>query len=191
MRILALALAALTLLWPSLADAAVRIDFRSRDTDTRVPHGFVTVSGTLDATGEEVKGSYGWTLGVPISPIVLTTPVEGLVYSVKDKDIAKSNLHFSLVLTDAEYESVLALIKEWEALPQPSYRLFSRNCVTFLSALATRLGLEAAIPSGLELKPHSFLDSVLERNRPLIVARAPSEAPATTTAAAEAAPAPQ
>ena len=185
MRFLLCMLAAVSLLWSSAAEAAVRIDFRSRDTDSRFPHAFVVLTGTVDSTGEAVNANYGFTLKQTISITILAMPADGQIHAVRENDIPNSNLHFSLVLSDAEYQTIVKLVEEWKALPQPSYRLRERNCVTFVAAVAAALGLDASMVRGLELKPHSFLDSVAERNRALIAARSGG---AVTSAAATSAP---
>jgi len=164
-------LAVLVLLWPAEALGAVRIDFHSRDYDRRFPHAFVVLTGTVDATGEAVDASYGFTPIGQISPAILAGPAEGHVNPITAADIAKANLHFSIVLTDEEYARVMARVAEWKALPQPSYRLRERNCITFVADIAAVLGLDAAMVKGLEWKPHGFLDSVRDRNARAILAR--------------------
>ena len=171
MRLILQLLAALALLWPAEALAAVRIDFHSRDSDRRFPHAFIVLTGAVDSTGETVNANYGFTLKETISVTILAQPADGMMHAVRDSDIPNSNLHFSLMLTDEEYARVMSLVKEWEALPQPSYVLRERNCVTFVSHVATLLGLDGSIAAGLELKPHGFLDSVRDRNAQRILAR--------------------
>lgn len=171
MRLILQCLAVLVLLWPGGAVAAVRIDFQSRDYDRRFPHAFVVLTGTLDATGEAVDASYGFTPIGQLSPAILAGPAVGHVLPIKAPDIAKSSLHFSMVLTDAEYARVTATVAAWKAMPQPSYRLRERNCIHFVADVAAALGLDAAMVRGLELKPHGFLDSVRDRNAELIRAR--------------------
>ena len=104
-------------------------------------------------------------------PAILAAPAEGHVNPIKAADIAGGSLHFSMVLSDAEYAAVMAKVAEWKALPQPSYRLRERNCIHFVADIAAVLGLDAAMVRGLELKPHGFLDSVRDRNAQLIRAR--------------------
>jgi hypothetical protein len=164
-------LAVLALLWPVEALAAVRIDFRSRDSDSRFPHAFVVVTGTVDSTGEKVAANYGFTLSETINITILAVPAGGMIHAVRDADIFTSNLHFTLILTDQEYAKVIAMVEEWRNLPQPSYRLRERNCVTFVAQVATLLGLDGSMVAGLELKPHGFLDSVRDRNAARILAR--------------------
>lgn len=171
MRLILQLLAVLALLWPAEALAAVRIEFRSRDSDTRFPHAFVVLSGTVDATGEAVDASYGFTpIGV-LTPAILTTPAVGHVKGVKAEDIARSNLHFAFAVSDEEYGRVLAVVEEWRTLPQPSYRLRGRNCLDFVAAVAFALNLDASMVKGLEWKPRGFLNTVGARNADRIAAR--------------------
>lgn len=171
MRLIIPILFVLALLWPAEALAAVRIDFRSRDSDSRFPHAFVVVTGIVDSTGEKVHANYGFTLLETINITVLAVPAAGQIHAVRDTDISTSNLHFSLILSDEEYAKVTAMVEAWRNLPQPSYRLRERNCVTFVADMATLLGLDGSMVAGLELKPHGFLDSVRDRNAERILAR--------------------
>jgi hypothetical protein len=170
-RLILRLLIVLAVLWPAEVLAAVRIDFRSRDSDSRFPHAFVVLTGTVDATGEKVHGNYGFTLLETINITVLAVPAGGQIHAVRDADIPNSNLHFSLILSDEEYAKVVAMVAEWRNLPQPSYRLRERNCVTFVAQMATLLGLDGSMVAGLELKPHGFLDSVRDRNTQRILTR--------------------
>jgi hypothetical protein len=152
------------------ADAAVEITFRSKDFGATFPHGFVSLSGRLDATGERVNANYGFTVRHLIGPSVLFGPVQGEVVSMDAFYVASSNRHFTMVLTDAQYRRVIDLVAQWRALPQPSYSLDRRNCVSFVAAVAATLGLRADA-SGLMRRPRAFLDRVLRDNRPLLAAR--------------------
>ena len=131
----------------------------------------MVVTGTVDSTGEKVHANYGFTLLETINVTVLAVPAAGQIHAVRDADIPSSNLHFSLILTDEEYAKVMAMVETWKTLPQPSYRLRERNCVTFVAHAATLLGLDGSMVRGLELKPHGFLDSVRDRNAERILAR--------------------
>ena len=82
----------LVLLWPAQALAAVRIDFQSRDYDRRFPHAFIVLTGTVDATGETVDASYGFTPIGQLSPAILAAPAEGHVNPIKAADITTNTL---------------------------------------------------------------------------------------------------
>ena len=165
-----LVLLLLLLCWPAASPAAVEIGFHSRAFGETFPHGFITLSGTLDSTGERVDENYGFTVRHLIGPSVLLGPVEGQIVSEGPAYVARGRRHFSLVLTDAEYAAVRALVERWRALPQPSYRLGRRNCVTFLAEVAALLGLRAD-PAGYMRRPRAFLERASARNRAVILAR--------------------
>ena len=170
-------LAALALLLGAVpARAAVEITFHSKDFGTSFPHAFVVLSGTVDETGDAVDANYGFTVRHQIGPSVLFGRVQGVVESVGRNYVEHSNRHFSLTLTDAQYRAVLELVQRWRNLPQPSYSLERRNCVSFVAEVATLLGLEAD-PRGLMRRPRAFLDRVRERNAALIAAQ-PTVVPA-------------
>lgn len=169
---------ALLLLWCSPAQAAVEIRFHSKDLGTSFPHAFIVLTGALDATGEPVDANYGFTVRHQIGPSVLFGRVQGVVESVRAGYIEGSNRHFTMVLTDDQYRQVMALVERWRKLPQPSYSLDRRNCVSFVADVATLLGLQADT-RGLMRRPRAFLDRVRQQNAELIAAAAvPSPAPA-------------
>lgn len=163
------ALVLLIFAWP--AAAAVEIRFHSKDFGATFPHAFIVLEGTLDATGERIEANYGFTVRHLIGPSILFGPVQGEVISEGRAYIEGSNLHFSIALTDDQYRAVMSVVEHWRALPQPSYRLDRRNCVSFVAEIARTLGLEAD-PSGLMRRPRAFLDRVADRNRTLLAAGA-------------------
>jgi hypothetical protein len=159
-------------LWASTALAAVEIRFHSKDFGATFPHAFIVLHGTLESTGEAVDANYGFTLKHLVGPSALFGPVEGVVESEGAGYISGSNFHFALVLSDEDYRNVMTLVERWRNLPQPSYRLTRRNCVSFVAEIAALLGL-AADPSGFMRRPRAFLDRVRETNSGAIAARAP------------------
>lgn len=160
------------------AAAAVQIAFHSKDFGTTFPHAFVVLTGTVDATGEAVNANYGFTVRNLIGPSVLLGRVRGVVESVGPGYVENSNRHFSMVLSDDQFRQVVALVERWHDLPQPSYSLDRRNCVTFVAEVAELLGLEAET-RGLMRRPRAFLDRVRERNAERIAAAAGVAAPSS------------
>ncbi|HYD12603.1 MAG TPA: hypothetical protein VEC11_07130 [Allosphingosinicella sp.] len=158
--------------WAGTAQAAVEIRFHSKDFGATFPHAFIVLTGTLDATGEPVDANFGFTVRNLIGPSALFGAVEGIVESAEPPYIESANFHFALMLSDDEYRRVMALVERWRALPQPSYRLMRRNCVSFVAEIATLLGLSAD-PRGLMRRPRAFLDRVRQANAATIAARAP------------------
>ena len=161
------------------AAAAVEIRFHSKDFGTSFPHAFIVLTGTVDSTGEAVNANYGFTVRNPIGPSVLLGRVRGVVESVGPGYVENSNRHFSMVLSDDQFRQVVALVERWHGLPQPSYSLDRRNCVTFVAEVAELLGLEADT-RGLMRRPRAFLDRVRDRNAERIAAAAGIAAPSST-----------
>ena len=156
----------------SAASAAVEISFRSHALGMNFPHAYVVLSGTLDGTGERVDENYGFTVRNQIGPSILLGPVQGTIASEGREIAAGGRRHFSLVLSDAEYHRVLRLVARWRALPQPSYYLDRRTCVTFVAEIATTLGLQAEVDGATRRRPQAFLERVLQVNRATIDVRA-------------------
>lgn len=164
------ALALLVLAWPAAGAAAVRIVFYSKELGTSFPHAFVTMDGTLDRNGERINVDYGFTAKA-VTPAILFGAVKGEVISDHGAAyIRGSDKHFSLVLSDADYDKVMGAVARWRALPQPSYDLNKRNCVHFVADLAASLGLQAGVPKQLMKKPRSFLNLVEDANRAWLAA---------------------
>src|SRR3954471_3220820 len=169
-RLLTIAVA-LLVAWSVPAAAAVRITFYSKELGTSFPHAFVTMDGTLDRSGERIDVDYGFT-AKSVTPAILFGAVKGEVISDHGKSyIRASDKHFSLSLSDAEYDRVMAVIARWRALPQPSYDLSKRNCVHFVADVAAGLGMRADIPVKLMKKPRSYLNLLTEGNRPWLTER--------------------
>lgn len=153
------------LLWSGAAHGAVEISFHSRAFGSSFPHGLIVLRGTLDGSGERVDANYGFTVRHQIGPSVLFGAVQGTVMSETDDYVAGTTRHFALTLSDDQYRLVMNVVERWRALPQPSYRLDRRNCVTFVAAVASALGLEALPDRATIRRPHAFLERVLRRNR--------------------------
>jgi len=169
-RLAALAAALLLALAATPAFAAVTITFYSKELGASFPHAFVTMSGTLDRSGERIDVDYGFTAKT-VTPAILMGRVAGEVISDHGAAYIKaSDKHFSLTLSDSEYDRVLATVNRWKASPQPSYDLGSHNCIHFVAQIAGSLGLQAEVPKNLTKKPRSFLQHLTRENRPWLVA---------------------
>ncbi|MGQ0588032.1 MAG: hypothetical protein ACT4N8_00690 [Sphingosinicella sp.] len=145
--------------------AAVEIAFYSRELGgNNFPHAFVQLSGRVDATGEAVDTSYGFTARA-VSPAILFGSVSGEVVVEGPQQIARSDRQFSLVLSDEQYRAVMAVVEAWRNRAQPSYNLNRRNCVHFVAELAITVGLRVEQPSRLMKRPRSFLQHVLSLNQ--------------------------
>ena len=171
-RLIAHGLLALLLLCgvSTSAAAAVEIAFYSRELGgNNFPHAFVALRGTVDATGEQVDTSYGFTAKA-VTPAILFGSVPGEVIVEGPREIAQSDRQFSLILTDEQYRAVMAVVERWRNRPQPSYNLNHRNCVHFVAELAQTLGLALGDTHGLMKRPRSFLQHVRSLNLELVTA---------------------
>ena len=165
-RLLRLFAALLALVTASAAMAEVRVTFHSFNGSMpfgRFPHAFVSFDGTLDATGERVKENFGWSAKT-ISPAVLSGPVYGIVLVEKDKWLTRTNRHFTIALTDAEYRKLRAEVEAFRTAPGKYYSLESRNCIHFVGRMAELLGLKVEYPPGMLRKPRSWLNRIGELN---------------------------
>lgn len=164
----------IVLLWlallPGQAAAAVDITFYSKEFGSSFPHAFVALKGTLDRTGERVDTNYGFT-ATHVSPAVLMGSVTGEVMSVDAKYQAGSDAHFTLRLSDSDYDQVMATVERWRTLQQPSYNLNRQNCVFFVAHVAAALGMTADTPRALMKKPRSYLEMLGRANRAWLAAR--------------------
>ena len=176
----ALSLAALLSL-SGPAFAAVEIGFYSRELGSNFPHSFVVLRGTLDATGERVDASFGFT-ATTVTPAILFGSVRGEVAVESEGMIARSTRQFALTLTDEQYRSVMAVVERWRALPQPSFHRNRSNCVLFVGDIAEALGLQVDRTPRLLTRPRSFLQRVRSLN-PQLAASAPAGAEAAEDAA--------
>jgi hypothetical protein len=132
------------------------------------------LEGEDERTGQKIMADYGFS-ATRTSPAVLLGPVQGEVMSLKPdperKYIGKSDRHFSFVLTDAEYDAVMATVERWKALPQPSYSLNRRNCINFVADIAATLGMTSDVPKALIKKPRSYTELLTRTNREWLLSR--------------------
>ena len=105
-RLFAMVAALLLSLTALPAYAAVTITFWSHEFGNHFPHAFFTLRGTPDAGGPPVDLNYGFTPKA-ISPAILFGPVQGRIDIAKRGYMEGSDAQFSLVLTDAQYASIL------------------------------------------------------------------------------------
>ncbi len=179
LRRLILAVALFLVALPGPAFAAVEIAFYSRELGgNNFPHAFFALKGTIDATGERVDTSLGFTAH-SVTPAILFGSVRGEVDVEGEGQIARSDRKFAVMLTDAQYQAVMAVVEQWRNAPQPSYNLRRHSCVHFVSAVAAAIGLQVDNSQRLMNRPRSFLERVIELNPQLAppVAATASQAP--------------
>lgn len=170
-RLVALLAALLLSVTGGPAWAAVEVTFYSKEFGSSFPHAFVRVEGTLERTGEAIAEDYGFSAKT-ISPAILFGRVKGEVISDHtDSYVRGSDKHFTLTLSDAEYDRMMATVSRWRALPQPSYDLDKQNCVHFVGELAASVGMTAGTVKGLMKKPRSYMEALTETNRAWLKAR--------------------
>lgn len=145
------------------AQAAVTVSFYSHDFGGQFPHTFIVVKGTLDAGGPAIDANYGFT-AKSAGPGVLFGSVTGVVDVVNAKYIAGSDKQFSLVVDDATYARIMAKVKQWRELPQPSYNLGKRSCVHFVMEVLSIVDVKYNPKTKFIKKPKSFLQEVMRMN---------------------------
>jgi hypothetical protein len=161
--LLLLFVALLLSLLPANAHAQVVATFYSHDFGDHFPHAFIRLTGKVEATGEAVDINYGFT-AVSVSPAILMGSVKGMIETKDTKYVAKSNPHFSMKLSDAEYRKLIDHVERWRSLPGKSYSLNKRNCVHFVMEAAAMLGLSVNRKSKFFKKPKSFVLEVMKLN---------------------------
>jgi hypothetical protein len=171
-------LALLLFVLPAQAWAAVEVAFYSREMGgNNFPHAFVTLKGMVDSTGELVDTSYGFTAKA-VTPAILLGSVAGEVLVEGERQVARSDRQFAVVLTDQQYAAVMEVVERWRTRRQPSYNLSRRNCIHFVAEIAEAVGLRVEYPRRLMRRPRSYLEHVRSLNPQLQTSVTPAQ-PAT------------
>jgi hypothetical protein len=169
-RAIALLFAVLLAVVAVPASAAVSLTFYSKELGASFPHAFVIFEGTLDRGGPRIAEDYGFTAKA-ISPAILWGKVAGEVINDHSVGYVKgSDRHFTLALTDGEYDRAMATVARWRAAKQPSYDLDRHNCVHFVAEIAASIGLATDTRRFMK-KPRSYLEALTETNRAQLQAR--------------------
>ena len=165
-RFAKLFLALFALVWSNAAFAEVQLSFHSFNGSMffgRYPHAFVVMEGTLDDTGEQVDENFGFT-AKRTTPAILTGPVEHDIMVEEDDYIGKTNRHFTVTLSDAEYREVRAMIESWRNAPGKYYDLNNRNCIHFVGEIGRIAGLSIEYPRKMLRKPKAWLNHIATLN---------------------------
>ena len=164
-RCVRVALALMALAWSSLAMAAVDITFHSFDGSVlggRYPHTFVSMRGALE-DGTEVRENFGFSAR-KANLAVLNGPVAHMILVEEEKWLARTNRHFTLSMSDAQYREVRGLVESWRDAPGKYYDLDRRNCIHFVGEIGKLMGLKVSYPKKLLRKPKSWLNHIMALN---------------------------
>jgi hypothetical protein len=174
-RMLALIALLLATLSPALARADVVVTFYSHDMEglgmRAFPHALVTVKGHLARGGPAIDTNYGYT-PVSVDSAILMGSVRGLIETKDAPYMARSRRHFSVTVSDATYDRLVALVQAWGNRGPKGYNLSRANCVHFAGAVAELVGLKVAYPKALIKKPKAFLDMIYHDNAATFASRA-------------------
>ena len=159
-------LAALVFLFSAVSAAAeVRMTFHSFNGSVvfgRYPHTFVSLEGTL-GNGKPVKENWGFSAR-KASPAVLRGPVEHIVMTEEDDWLRKTNRHFTVPVTDAQYHAIRREVFRWRDAPGKYYSLDTRNCIHFVGAIAQIVGIRVEYPKDMLRRPKKWLNHVTALN---------------------------
>ena len=166
LRFLAGFLLCLALALPAPAAAQVRLAFHSFNGSVmfgRWPHTFIVLEGTLDASGQPVKANFGYT-AVNANASVLQRSVKGTIWVEEDAQIVRTNRHFAVPISDAQYHAIVAEVAKWRDDSGESYSLDRNNCVHFVARIAAMVGLKVDVPQNLVRRPRAWLNLVSRLN---------------------------
>lgn len=125
------------------------------------PHAYVTLSGTVEATGEIVDEAVGFTAKFP-GPQLLLFSGPGVVERPDARYLSEGRPYLSLELSDPVYEAVMARIAHWRSPEGSTYSLQRRNCISFVADIARVAGLLTAAEN--TLSPNGFLTGTAALN---------------------------
>ena len=154
--------------WAATAQAQIEIAFYSKDMASSFPHAYVRLTGIDEQTGKTIDTNYGFT-PVSLGPGVLWGNVRGMIETASPVYVSRSDRHFAMKLSDAQYHMVLGIVDKWRNARQPSYNLNQRNCITFVAEVAIALGLNAPVIPKLMKKPKSYLNQITTLNQDAIL----------------------
>ena len=164
-RFLKLFIAVFALAWSHAALADVKMHFHSFNGSVlfgRYPHAFVVLEGTL-ADGTRVQENYGFS-AEKTTPAILNGPVKHAIIHEEADMIRKTNRHFTLTLSDAEYRKVRAEVEKWRNAPGKFYSLETRNCIHFVGRMAQLAGLRVEYPQSMLRRPKKWLNHITGLN---------------------------
>ena len=134
---------------------------RVRDGYLLFPHAYVHAEGTLDATGEPVDWSAGFTAKSP-GPHLLFVRGDGVVTAPDARYVDEGRPFLQLTVDDATWHALKARAEWWNTPEGSVYDLRRRNCISFIADLARVVGLRTAPEPSM--KPGSFLEATAVLN---------------------------
>jgi hypothetical protein len=143
--------------------ADIVVDFYSHDFGRNFPHAFVKAKGIWNSNGKAVDDTFGFT-AKRLSPAILAGPVPGDFEPIAKHALAVSKIRFSVVVQDAQYSALLAVVAQWRKNPTRNYDLENRNCVHFAGEAAQAIGLNVTFPKQLMKSPRKYLLHVAQLN---------------------------
>ncbi len=146
--------------------AEVQIHFQSFNGSVlfgRYPHTFIVLEGTLDSTGEVIDENYGFTTSSAMAAATQDW-VTHLVESEPERYISRTNRHFSVTLTDAQYSAIIREVRSWQNEPGKRYSLDQRNCIHFVGRMAQIIGLRVEYPGDMLRRPKKWLNHITTLN---------------------------
>jgi len=134
---------------------------RVRDGYLLFPHAYVHAQGTVEASGEPVDWSAGFTAKSP-GPQLLFVRGDGVVASPDARYVDEGRPFLELTIDDATWYALKARADWWNSPEGSVYDLRRRNCITFIADLARVVGLRTAPEPSM--KPGSFLEATAALN---------------------------
>lgn len=134
---------------------------RIRGGDLLFPHAYVHAEGTVEATGEPVDWSAGFTAKSP-GPHLLFTRGGGVVTAPDARYVDEGRPFLTLTIADETWHALKARAEWWNSPEGSVYDLRRRNCITFIADLARVVGLQTAPEPSM--KPGSFLEATAALN---------------------------
>ena len=134
---------------------------RVRDGYLLFPHAYVHAEGTVDATGEAVDWSAGFTAKSP-GPHLLFMRGGGVVEEPDARYVDEGQPFLELTVDDATWYALKARAGWWNTPEGSVYDLRRRNCITFIADLARVVGLRTAPEPSM--KPGTFLEATAALN---------------------------
>ena len=95
---------------------------------------------------------------------VLNGPVEHMILEETERNIRRTNRHFSLTISDEQYHQIVREVSTWQNAPGKFYDLETRNCIHFVGKMAQILGLTVEYPDNMLRRPKKWLNHITELN---------------------------